>query len=186
MSSPNTHIETIVQDAIQNRGYDLKDSLRSYQGKDGKRFQPAELKGIHHKIIRMHCQGMTNIEIADHLNITPVTVSYTINSQIGKQQIAVYQASLSASFIETQRHLQELAPIAVLALGDVMIDPGESGSNKIKAALGVLDRTGHGSAVTVNHAQISADDIADIKRLAKMGSNVVVQDAEFTEEDDNV
>lgn len=158
-------------------------SLPSYSGDDGKSWEIKELRGLHHTIIRLHCSGMGNKDIADQLGITPQTVSNTINSQIGKQQIAIMQASLDASFIETQRHLNELAPLAVLALGSLIIDKDEPGAVKVRAAKEVLDRTGHSGVQKHLHAHVTSDEIAAIKERA-LATGQIVRDEDVEDIDD--
>lgn len=159
--------------------------IPSYSGdnRNGKTFSPTELKGIHHKIIHMHCHGMKNIDIADHLNCSAAMVGYTINSQVGKQQIQIIRAGLDAEFIQVQRHLQELAPLAVLTTGSIMLDENENGNTRLKASENIMKATGHMNDGQASSVHITVDDLNEIKRKAKNNMNTV-SEAEIIEEND--
>jgi len=67
-----------------------------YREPDERRVAPEErktydIKGMwqrHHEIVRLAARGFKQTEIAEILNITPQTVSNTLNSQLGQEKLS--------------------------------------------------------------------------------------------------
>lgn len=155
-----------------------KSTLPDNQGSN-KDWELSRLKGIHFKIVRMHVAGMRNTEIADQLGITSATVTNCLNSDLGRQQVAIIQATQTGTFMETQTHLEELAPVAVITLGNVLLDSGAKHADKIRAADSILDRTGFKTPDRSVHTHLTLDDLEDIKKKAR--SNNILAEAEDIE-----
>ena len=47
-----------------------------------RKYQVEQMWDIHHEVVRLALIGMKSVDIADHLGITPVMVSYTLRSPI--------------------------------------------------------------------------------------------------------
>ena len=134
-----------------------------------KKYEITQLWSIHHEICRFALLGMKHIDIANHLQISPVTVSYVMRSSIVKRQMSQLQAVRDIDAIDIAKEIQEIAPKAVRKL-DELISCGNT-AIEFKAATDVLDRAGHAAVRTLRteniHAHFSADEIADIKKRAK-------------------
>jgi hypothetical protein len=113
--------------------------------------------------------GMKSIDIATHMGLSPVTVSYTLNSPIVRRQLEQMQAVRDLGCIDIAKQIAELAPRAVAVL-ETMLD-NELPNVALKAAESILDRAGFAAVqrikqdISISH--FSAGEIADIKNRAK-------------------
>jgi DNA-binding CsgD family transcriptional regulator len=135
----------------------------------GKRFQVETLWSRHHEITRLALLGMKGVDIAAHLGISPVTVSYTLNSPIVKRQLEQLAAVRDLGAIDIAKQIADLAPRAVAVL-EKMLD-NDLPNISLKAAESILDRAGHAAIqrikqdVTVSH--FSNSEISEIKNRAR-------------------
>jgi len=124
---------------------------------------------LHHEVCRLALIGMKQIDIANHLGVSPVMVSYTLRSPIVRRQLDQLKAVRDIEAIDISKEIQELAPRAVKVLEELM--NGDLPNLKYKAAADVLDRAGFAAVHTLRteniHAHFTADEIADIKKRAK-------------------
>ena len=148
----------------------------------GKRFQVENMWSVHHEIVRLALIGMKQVDIAVHLGISPVTVSYTLNSPIVKRQLEQMIAVRDLGAIDIAKEIAALAPQAVKVLEKMMDDPLPNVA--LKAAESILDRAGYAAVqrikqdVTVSH--FTSAEISDIKNRAKdIG---LLLEAEYAEE----
>lgn len=128
------------------------------------------LRARHHYMIRLKATGQySNKEIANIVGVTPGTVSNVLNSELARQKLKYLQEQADAQVIDLFKQLQELAPLAVNQLAEVLQDPGAKYKDKIKAAKEILDRAGHGKTQNVNmrHETVDDNDIKEIKAEAK-------------------
>lgn len=165
-----------------SKGISLSDIDSSRQ----KEWELQRLRGVHFSIIRLHCAGLRNVEIAERLGITSATVTNVLNSEVGRQQIAIIQATRTGTFVETQTHIEELAPVAVLTLGNVLLDPAAKHGDKIRAADSLLDRAGFKQPDRTVHEYLSSDDLEDIKKRARQNGILANADATDVEDISNV
>lgn len=134
-----------------------------------RRFQVETLWNTHHEITRLALMGMKSIDIATHMGLSPVTVSYTLNSPIVRRQLEQMQAVRDLGCIDIAKQIAELAPRAVAVL-ETMLD-NELPNVALKAAESILDRAGFAAVqrikqdISISH--FSAGEIADIKNRAK-------------------
>lgn len=128
-----------------------------------------KLKGIHHRIIRLHLEGLSNKDIAQALGCTPQMVSYTINTDLAQEKIAVLNGEMDLAQLNAQRQARELAPVAVEVLQEIMLDRNNKATDRRLAANSVLDRGGLPKSrnVSVQQSHLSSGDIDDIKKIAK-------------------
>lgn len=69
---------------------------------------------------------------------------------------------------QASRSLYALAPMALKVLGDIIENPQEKGGDRLKGALGVLDRAGlHAKTETVTTLQTDTETLELIRQLAK-------------------
>ena len=143
----------------------------------------------HHKIKRMIFLGLNNKEIAEKVGCSPQAISLVRNSKVIKDQLAVMTAAADANAIDVRREIQELAPVCLDLLKDVVGGNGD-GKNaaiglRVRASQDILDRAGHGKVVRTEnlHGHFTADELEELKnsarRRAKVNGQVV--DAEVTE-----
>lgn len=138
----------------------------------------------HHEILRLVLLGNKPSEIAEALNITPQTVSNTVNSPLGRAKLAMLRAERDQSSVDIAAAIQDVQADALNVVKE-FVDP-EAGKNKddklrLKAAFDLLDRGGHGAPQVIRsehlHAHLTGNDIEEIKRraqAARQGGIVVV------------
>ena len=124
---------------------------------------------IHHEIVRLTIMGMKNIDIANHLGVSPVMISYTLNSPVVKRQLEGLRAARDLGAVDIAKQIKELLPKAVRVLEDCM--DSELPNVKLAAAKDALDRGGHAAIKTVRtenlHGHFTLDEINDIKKRAR-------------------
>ena len=127
--------------------------------------------------------GMKQVDIANHLSISPVTVSYVLNSPIVERQMNQLKAVRDLEAIDISKEIKELAPKAIQVLEDLM--DNELPNIKLKAATDILDRAGYAAVKTLRtenlHAHFSSEEIADIRQRARevgLLTDVIIPDHE--------
>jgi len=133
-----------------------------------KQYQIEQMWELHHEVCRLALIGMKQVDIANHLGVSPVMVSYTLRSPIVQRQLNQLKAVRDIDAIDVSKEIQDLAPKAVRVLEDMM--DSDLPNLKLKAATDILDRAGHAAVRTLRteniHAHFSSDEIADIKKRA--------------------
>lgn len=133
-----------------------------------KQYQIEQMWELHHEVCRLALIGMKQVDIANHLGVSPVMVSYTLRSPIVQRQLNQLKAVRDIDAIDISKEIQALAPKAVRVLEDMM--DSELPNLALSAAKDVLDRAGHAAVKTIRseniHAHFSSDEIADIKKRA--------------------
>jgi hypothetical protein len=134
-----------------------------------RKYQIEQLWDIHHEVVRLALIGMKQIDIATHLGISPVTVSYTLRSPIVARQLEQMHAVRDIDAIDVAKEIVALAPRAVEVMGELL--DCDLPNIRAKAATDILDRAGHAAVRTIKtenlHAHFSAEEIMDIKNRAK-------------------
>jgi len=64
------------------------DKRRREEGAEPRRFEIKQLWQRSHEIINLSARGYKNVEIAQILNITPATVSTTLNGELGQHKLS--------------------------------------------------------------------------------------------------
>jgi methionine salvage enolase-phosphatase E1 len=112
---------------------------------------------------------MKYVDIADHLNVSPVMVSYTLRSPIVKEQLKNMQSARDLDAVDIASEIKALAPAAVKVLEELM--DSDLPNIKLKSAQDILDRAGFAAVKTIQtaniHAHLTKEDIDDIKKRAK-------------------
>ena len=134
-----------------------------------KQYQIEQMWDLHHEVCRLALIGMKQVDIAAHLGVSPVMVSYTLRSPIVRRQMDAMQADRNLEAIDVAQEIKNLAPKAVQVLEEMM--NGDLPNLKLKAATDILDRAGHAAVKTLRtenlHAHFTSEEIQDIKRRAK-------------------
>lgn len=134
-----------------------------------KQYQIEQMWEVHHEICRLTLIGMKQIDIANHLNVSPAMVSYVLRSPIVKNQLANMSASRNVEAMDIDAEIKALAPAAVKVMEELM--DSELPNVRLKAAQDVLDRAGHAAIRTIrtenSHVHFTPDEIMEIKNRAK-------------------
>ena len=134
-----------------------------------KQYQVEQMWELHHEVCRLALIGMKQVDIATHLGVSPVMVSYTLRSPIVQRQLNQLKAVRDIDAIDVAKEIQALAPRAVRVLDELM--DSELPNIKLKAATDILDRAGHAAVRTLRteniHAHFTPDEIKDIKKRAQ-------------------
>ena len=151
-TTPNCGVHLMGRLPSNNRQYEIK-----------------SLQERHREILRRLALGQGSKDIASSLSITPQVVHYVKNSQIGKRELNLIQGARTADAVEVSNQIQELAPQALETLDNIMLDEESPDALKVKIAVDLLDRAGHGAVkknLNVNQ-QLTQKDLEDIKSRAK-------------------
>jgi predicted transcriptional regulator len=123
----------------------------------------------HREVLRLAVQGLKQVDIAEALGVTPVMVSYTLNSPIAKREIENLRAARDLDAVDVAKRIQEIAPIALQTLETLLCEGNET--TRYKTATDLLDRAGHAAIRTLRTESLSVhltkDDIDEIKNRAK-------------------
>jgi len=144
-----------------------------------------KMNQLHHENVRRIVVGQKDHIIADSLNVSKAMVKYTRESPVVKQKLDIMMGARAASSVELQKQIQALAPLALHEMTKIMTD--EKSPHGVRAGIGkdILDRAGFKPA----NVNIDATDSFNEERIEKLKerarlSGVVVEDAEFVEEDE--
>jgi hypothetical protein len=143
----------------------------------------AEVWERHREIIRRLALGQKNVDIAKALGITEVSVSQVKNSPIVQEQLKAMMDKMDSEAVDVGKRIHEMAPKALDVLESVLNDEEDTVplSIKVKTAHDILDRAGHAAIKQINanvmHGHFNADDLAEIRQLAKDQGVVVDVDA---------
>lgn len=136
----------------------------------GRAYQPKQLNERHHEILRLAMLGYSNVEIAERLSCTPATVSTVRNSGLGRQQTSLLRAEADHAAVETAKRIRELAPDAIEAIKEIMLDVDMPAHVRLSAARDVLDRAGYAAPKQVNVSSttlnLTGDDLDGLKAIA--------------------
>jgi len=145
------------------------------------------LMGKHRQICRLYCLGgMTEKAIAEVLGLHEQTVHRTLISEPGKKLIEEYTKGLDDEMLEVQRRLQEVSPLALDVLEEVITGQEAPLQIKVGVAKDLLDRAGHKPVTKVEsrsaHVRIDSNFIKEIKeRAAELDPNKEVYPKENKE-----
>lgn len=147
-------------------------------------YQIQQMSQRHHEIVRLALLGRDNLSIAAELDITPVCVSYTLNSRIVQDKLALLRAQKDAVSVDVASAIRDLAPRCVQILDDIMQDEKVNPGVRVGAAKDLLDRAGYAAPKVIKtenlNATLTSADIEAIKQRAianGMQSGVII-DAE--------
>ncbi len=152
---------------------------------NGRKYQVQKLWDIHQEIIRFLLLGWDHKKIADTLNISPVTVSYTANSELVKRRLEVMRGARDAEALDLSIEIKRFAPEAFQTLQTIMRDPNSQEKHKIAIAMDAMDRAGYAAPKVIEgkflHAHFTTDEIEEMKRRAKESGRVVDIKGELAE-----
>lgn len=117
--------------------------------------QQAKMTPRNVHIIKQHYAGQTNIKIAENFNVTPQTVSKTINSQAGKRLLTLlhyladalagpslalrksmlYKIAQDAIDVDRKTSIAAIAELNKMGMNEHMIESGDTGGNTINVTI---------------------------------------------------
>lgn len=122
-----------------------------------------------HEILGLAVQGMKNTEIAKILNITPQTVSNTLNSTLGKEKLSDLRGERDEHYVKVGEQVKELTLKALDVYRKLFESPGiDPVLRKSAADTVTLDIAGMRAPTKVDtrslHAYATVEEIDDFKR----------------------
>lgn len=123
----------------------------------------------YHEVMRLKLLGMKHVAIAAAVGMTPVAVSYILNSSVVRRRLDEMQAARDLGTIDVARKIQTLQVKAVEFLEDVLEDGTAMTSTRVRVAQDLLDRGGHGAIKRqeILSAHLTSEDIRDIQERAR-------------------
>lgn len=140
-----------------------------------KTYDPIALNQRHQEILNMHVAGMKESQICETLDVTPATVSNTINSTLGQQKISMLRGARDADTLDAVARIKELLPKALDVYEKILSDEeslnglAHAGASinlqKATADTIVKDLSGLAAPkkVLVGHAHITPELIEEFK-----------------------
>lgn len=139
------------------------------------RYKITEMWEIHHEISRRLALGQSNVEIAEDLGVSKEMVSYTKNSPVVEEKVAIMRGAMDADTLDLGIRIKELAPLALEKVQEALekgtVNGQElSGTFIVKTAERHLDRAGYAPVkkfIGVT-GTLTPADIEEIKNRAKI------------------
>ena len=149
-----------------------------------RKYNLQRLLSVHREILRRHALGQKSVTIAEELNISAATVSYTINNPLAQEVLSGIQEGADASVVNVGERIQEIAIDAVEVLDEMIANAGVPPAIRLRAAVDVLDRAGHGAVKKIEgrvaHGIFTAEEIAQMREQAKTAAKEVrAQEAHY-------
>jgi len=115
-------------------GFDMREP--DLRRKDGERktHNIKQLWQWSHEILNLAVRGMKPVEIAEILNITPQTVSNTLNSDLGMQKLSEMRKKRDEDTYDTVKEIDDLTKKALDVYHEIFDDKMESHAMKKKVA----------------------------------------------------
>lgn len=145
------------------------------------RWNPKAILPKHRAIMRFQIQGMTNLEIAERLEMTPQAVSYIVTSDLYKAALTQLQDKADDLTIETQIDVKKkIAELSVYSIQDIekmLKSDGYNISPRLRAEMhwDILDRAGQREPEKepdmANQDYATALQEAYARRKANLGPN---------------
>ena len=122
-----------------------------------------------HEILNLGLRGLKQVEIAEILNITPQTVSNTLNSDLGRQKLSVMRKSRDEKAIEVTERIADLTDQALNVYEELFKGENVSDETKRKAADTVtLELSGYRVPTRIQSQRLSSvatlEEIEEFKR----------------------
>lgn len=144
-------------------GFDMREpDLRRVENR--KTYDIKSLWQRSHEILALAVRGMKQVEIAEILNISPQTVSNTLNSDLGEQKLSVMRKGRDEKAIETSEKIEDLTERALKVYDKIFDDEGgliPIEMQKKVADTVMLELSGHRAAVKIH----SVSTIATLKEI---------------------
>ena len=130
-------------------------------------FRVGTLWEIHHEIARRLSLGEKNADIAEALHVSPTMVSYTKNSKVVEDKVAIMRAAMDADTIDLGIKIQKFAPVALKLLEDIISGEEKDASIALRARYADkhMDRAGYAPVKRIASvsAHLTAEEVEEIK-----------------------
>lgn len=141
-------------------------------------YEAKNLWQVHHEIINMALRGMKQTEIAVRLGVTPVTVSNTLNSKLGRAKLNHMRSVRDEEAIVVEEEIKRLSEKAIKTYDEIFDSDTVSHSLKKSTADTVLmDLGGHRAPTKIDqrsvHMQLTPEEIAGFVERGKRASAAV-------------
>ena len=134
-----------------------------------RKYQIQTVWAQHKEIARRLVLGEKHVDIARDMGITPAMVSYTANSHLVQQEMAVLMAKRDGMTVDIAQDIQELQPLALLKVVEAMIHTDATPADSARIGFGILDRGGNSVVKkTINmNGTLTPADIEEIKERGR-------------------
>ena len=148
-------------------GFDVREpDLRRVENR--KTYDIKSLWQRSHEILAMAIRGMKQVEIAEVLDISPQTVSNTLNSDLGQQKLSVMRKGRDDKAVEVSERIESLTEKALEVYDKIFKDEGgliPIDMQKKAADTVMLELSGHRAATKIHAVSTTATlkEIEDFK-----------------------
>ena len=164
MDQQNTNID-YTQDLFASPETDRRMTNSSRQQ------APANLRAIHHEIIRLTILGWKGSEIARYLKITPVTVSNCLASDKARNLLRLLTQKRSEQAVDLQKVMLENAPTVHDIWLNIITDDDTPSATRAKEAREYLGVCGFAKPQRIQshsvHTHLTLEEIEQIKATAR-------------------
>jgi predicted DNA binding protein len=110
-------------------GFDTReDDGRRVSREERKTYNIKQLWQVHHEILNLAARGFKEVEIAEILNITPQTVSNTLNSRLGEEKLSVIREERDEEAKRTNESIRVLKDKALKVYHEIFDKKDEEGN----------------------------------------------------------
>jgi len=122
-----------------------------------------------HEIVALALQGLKQTEIASILNVSPVTVSNTLNSQLGMEKLSAMREERDDEAVKFNKEVIKLRDKAIKVYHDLFDNPTISPNlKKATADTIVMDIAGHRAPTRIDsrsvHMTATPEEIESFKQ----------------------
>ncbi|MCK4821934.1 hypothetical protein KA005_39585 [bacterium] len=147
-------------------GFEVRDTdrRRALPG-ERKTYDIKQLWQRNHEILRMALIGMKSVDIAKVLNISPVTVSSTMNSELGREKLSLMREKRDGDVIDVAKEVTKMLPQALEIYQGVLDGSVTSPLQKATADTLVLDISGNRAPARTEsaHLYLTPKDVEEFK-----------------------
>lgn len=169
-------------------GFEMRsfDNRRALPG-ERKTYDIKQLWQRNHEILRMALIGMKSTEISKVLNISPVTVSSTINSDLGRKKLSLLREKRDKDIIDVAAEVTKMLPKALETYEKILDGEEISKIRKETADTLVMDIGGYRAPAKVQsesaHLYLNIDDIEELKKrgIAAAKASGMMIDGDYSE-----
>lgn len=124
-----------------------------------------------HEIINLAACGMSNVDIAKVLDITPATVSNTLNSELGRKKLSSLRSERDDEAGKMSKEINALVTKAIQVYHEIFDAPTDQVNYRLKketADTVTLDIAGHRAPTKIDsrsvHFTASLEEIEEFKK----------------------
>lgn len=148
--------ETMARTSLY--GFDMREpDLR--RSEDRKTYDIKSLWQRSHEILALALRGMKQVEIAEVLDISPQTVSNTLNSDLGRQKLSIMRKGRDEKAVEVSERIEDLTEKALEVYDEIFNNAGDLipiDMRKKTADTVMLELSGHRAATKIHSVSTTA------------------------------